>query len=252
MASPAATVVVTDFDGTLSPIVVDPAAARPLPGAPALLHGLAARYRRVAVVSGRPVAFLAERLGAAARPSSRLVLSGLYGLERWEAGRVVEAPEAAAWRPVVAGAVRAARAADLGGADVEDKGLALTLHVRAVPEAAPVAEQWARNEAARTGLVVHGARRSVELRPPLEVDKGRVVDDLVAGAGAACFLGDDAGDLPAFDALDRLAAQGGASTVRIAVRSSESPPELLARADVVVDGPGGALGLLHRLLDAGR
>src|SRR5213596_722348 len=56
--------VVTDFDGTLAPIVTDPAAARPLAVVPDLLRRLAARFARVAVVSGRPAAFLLDHLGA--------------------------------------------------------------------------------------------------------------------------------------------------------------------------------------------
>ncbi len=39
---------------------------------------------------------------------------------------------------------------------------------------------------------------SVELRPPVKTDKGTVVDELASGLGAACFFGDDLGDLPAF------------------------------------------------------
>jgi Trehalose-phosphatase len=43
-----------DFDGTLSPIVPDPEAARPLEGMVELLGQLAARYAAVALISGRP------------------------------------------------------------------------------------------------------------------------------------------------------------------------------------------------------
>ena len=68
-----------------------------------------------------------------------------------------------------------------------------------------------------------------------------------AGLGAACFLGDDRGDLAAFDALDRLAGDS-VHVTRIAVRSSEMPEELERRADIVVDGPEGALELLRALL----
>jgi trehalose 6-phosphate phosphatase len=64
---------------------------------------------------------------------------------------------------------------------------------------------------------------------------------------AVMFVGDDTVDLPAFDALDELSEQGVA-TLRVAVRSDESPPELLERADVVVDGPPGVLDFLSRLL----
>ncbi len=61
--APEAAAILTDFDGTLAAIVDDPAAARPLDGVPALLDELADRYALVAVLSGRPVAFLQQLLG---------------------------------------------------------------------------------------------------------------------------------------------------------------------------------------------
>jgi trehalose 6-phosphate phosphatase len=64
---------------------------------------------------------------------------------------------------------------------------------------------------------------------------------------AAAFLGDDIGDLAAFDALDELAGSEVA-TVRVGVRSDESPPELLARADEIVEGPPAAVDWLRSLL----
>ena len=136
-SDPASAAIVTDFDGTLSPIVVDPAGARPLPGAVGVLHSLAGRYGRVAVVSGRPAAFLADRLGLASRPRSRLAVAGLYGLERWDAGAgaVAVAAGARPWAGVVRGVVARAASADLGGARVEDKGLSGTVHYREAPEA---------------------------------------------------------------------------------------------------------------------
>src|SRR5260221_10866738 len=54
LARPEGSGIVTDFDGTLSPIVLHPAEARPLPEAAEVLGRLAARYGRVGVVSGRP------------------------------------------------------------------------------------------------------------------------------------------------------------------------------------------------------
>jgi trehalose 6-phosphate phosphatase len=234
--------VITDFDGTLSPIVPDPAAARPLPGAPRVLARLGVRYGRVAVVSGRPAAFLLDRLGLLA--GVRLV--GLYGLEWAQGATVVEHPDAAGWRSVIAAAVREAEVAAPQGVTVEPKGLSVTLHVREVPQQGDWALQWAQAAAQRHGLAIHPARKSVELRPPVPVNKGSVVEELLGGMDAGCFIGDDLGDLPAFDALDRLSERGLAA-VRVAVRSPEAPAELLRRADLVLDGPTGALGLLEDL-----
>jgi len=126
---------------------------------------------------------------------------------------------------------------------VEDKGLSLTLHVRTVPERDEEVRAWARAEAERTGLVVRPAKASVELHPPLPSDKGTVVEAAASGLAAVCFLGDDLGDLPAFGALDRL-RERGVTTVKVAVRTPEAPPAVLDGADVVVDGPEGALALL--------
>jgi trehalose 6-phosphate phosphatase len=94
--------------------------------------------------------------------------------------------------------------------------------------------------------VVHRAKRSVELHPPIEADKGTAVRALAAGLDAVIFLGDDVGDLPAFAALSALRAEGR-HTVKVAVTSAEASEEMLAAADIVVDGPEGALAVLRRL-----
>lgn len=248
--APAAAAVVTDFDGTLSPIVDDPATAAALPGVVDALHELAGRYGRVAIVSGRPVSFLRDRLELDSRPPSRLFVSGLYGIEWIDAGageaRVHET--ARAFVDVVAEAAAHADAAAPDGVGVERKGFSVTLHVRTGQQHLDWARSWAEATAHTTGLVVHAGRMSFELRPPIDVDKGSVVTDVVRGHRAACFLGDDLGDLPAFDALDRLHADEGADVVRIGVRSAEAPAELIERADVLVDGPAGSLEVLRALL----
>ncbi|HKY77361.1 MAG TPA: trehalose-phosphatase, partial [Acidimicrobiia bacterium] len=59
---PSQAAVIVDFDGTLAPIVDDPPAATALPEAAATLDRLASCFGRVAVVSGRPVAFLRDQL----------------------------------------------------------------------------------------------------------------------------------------------------------------------------------------------
>ena len=245
---PSRTAIVTDFDGTLSPIVEDPGAARPLPGVVTALHDLAARYGRVAIVSGRPVAFLRDRLELVDRPPSRLFVSGLYGIEWLEGGETCVHETAQAFAAAIAEAADRAEAAAPPGVFVERKGYSVTLHVRNAPDPLDWARSWSEATSHTTGLALHGGRMSFELRPPIEVDKGTVVDAVIQGSAAACFLGDDLGDLPAFDALDRLRAAAGAATVRIGVRSAEAPAELLERADVVVDGPEGSLAVFRPLL----
>jgi trehalose 6-phosphate phosphatase len=240
---PGGSVVIVDFDGTLAPIVPDPPGAAPLYGADAALVRLARHVGTVAVVSGRPVAFLRGAL-----PVDGLVLYGHYGVERFDGTAMSTSPEAQGWADAIRRAGDEAEAA-LPGLFVERKGaLSVALHWRRQPDLEPEATKLGQRLAGTWGLRLEPGRQALELRPPLAIDKGTATTELAGGATAALVLGDDRGDLAAFDALDRLVAGGGLRhAVRVAVRSSESPLELLARADLQVDGPEGALAFLTDL-----
>ena len=239
-ADPEGSGVFSDFDGTLAPIVDDPAAARPLDGVVDVLGRLAARYGRVGVISGRPAAFLAEHLGGRG-----LYLSGLYGLEYVDdEGDVRAIEEAERWRAVIEEVVAAA---DAAGLPVERKGLAATVHYRTDRSQEEAVKAWVDEQAAATDLAVHPARMSYELRPPMRLDKGTVLAEAAEGRRQVCFLGDDTGDLSAFDALDGMAAEG-VTVVKVGVESEEAPDELLDRADLTVEGPEGSLRVLEALL----
>jgi trehalose 6-phosphate phosphatase len=235
-----------DFDGTIAPIVEDPAAARPLPGVVDLLGPLADRYAAAAIVSGRPATYLASH---AAAPGVRYL--GMYGLEEIVEGRVQVDPRLEAARP----AVEAAReelagdpAVTASGAHLEDKRYAVAVHTRRVAEpgrwAGPIGQAAARI-AAGHGLEVVPGRMVWELRPQVHSDKGDAVRRVVAesGAGALVVAGDDLGDLPGF----AVAAELGGG-LRVVAGSAEAPAELLDAADLVVDGPEGVRELLEHLL----
>ncbi len=238
----ASAVLAVDFDGTLAPIVDEPALARPLEGVGPLLAALTDHYGEVAVISGRPVGFLVPFF-----PTS-VTLVGLYGLEVVRHGRLEEHDESERWRHVLGDVATVAERSAPDELRVERKGLSLTLHYRGNPELAAEARRLAAEWAGTTGLEVRSARMSVELHPPVAEDKGTVLARLAKEFdGPVLFMGDDVGDFPAFDALDVLAAEGRA-VLRVAVASTESPEGLLERADLVVDGPHGAAELLESLL----
>ena len=84
-------VVGLDFDGTLSPVVDDPEAARLHPAAPGALLELAEVVRAVAVITGRPARQAIamgdlDALGNAMLDrGAELFVFGQYGNERWSA-----------------------------------------------------------------------------------------------------------------------------------------------------------------------
>jgi trehalose 6-phosphate phosphatase len=84
----------------------------------------------------------------------------------------------------------------------------------------------------------------LEIRPPVEADKGTAVTQLLEEAGLlrALYAGDDTTDLDAFRALDGLEVG-----IRVAVSSDEAPSQLVDAADVVVDSPAELLTVLSRL-----
>jgi trehalose 6-phosphate phosphatase len=232
-----------DFDGTLSSIVDDPVQARLVEGAFEVLADLAKTFQVVGLLSGRPVSFLAPIVPPG------VMISGLYGLEVVRDGVRDDHPNSGAWREVVADVAGCARHRGPEGMNVETKGLSLTLHYRTRPDLAESVKTWALQQAARSGLVYRDARMSVELHPPIDADKGTAVEAIAAESDAVCFIGDDIGDLPAYDALDRLAA-AGIHTLKGAVVSDEGPDELLRRADLVLPGPAAVVDFLRGLLDA--
>lgn len=237
----ARTLVASDFDGTLSPIVDDPASARLIDGAAEVLVELDRCVGELAIISGRPLQHLQRHL-----PDGP-TLVGLYGLESLRHGVRQDHAEAATWRPVVEGAVRAAERDGPVGVHVESKDLSLTLHYRRHPELADDVAALAGRLAAGTGLRVHPAKMSIELHPPIDEDKGTALARLAGSLdGPVVFCGDDVGDLSAFDALDRLATQGR-PVLRVVAESPETDPALRSRADLVVDGPDGVVALLRSI-----
>ena len=251
VADPAHALIGSDFDGTLSPIVSDPAAAYAHPGAIAALWRLAGAVGTLAVITGRPVAQAVELGDLASVPG--LIVLGHYGWERWEGGRVVAPaapPGVAAVRRDLPGVLAAAGAPE--GTRIEDKGHALAVHTRgtADPDAAlarlrgpllALAEQ--------AGLTVEPGRQVIELRPP-GMDKGVALRELSAerAARSVMYCGDDLGDLAAFAAVRALRADGiPGLNVLSAAPESEVPRE---EADLPVDGPDGIAIFLTLLADA--
>lgn len=231
-----------DFDGVLADIAPEPDAAMIRDGVADLLSALSRVLGRVAVISGRPVGYLDAMVPA------EVDIVGLYGLEWRRDGGHHTLHLAETFRETVR-ELTADATSRFGAAVVEPKGLSLTIHYRSDEALARPMQEWVAEQAERTGMEQRPAKRSFELHPPIKRDKGTALVELAEDLDPVAYVGDDLGDLPAFDGLDELAAHGVA-TLRVAVDSAEAPPILRSRADLVVDGPAGAESLLRRILAA--
>jgi trehalose 6-phosphate phosphatase len=251
LADPGQALIATDFDGTLSPIVPDPAAARAYPGAADALARLAGAVGTVAIITGRPAAEAVSFGDFAAVPG--LIVLGHYGAERWQAGRVTAAPApegVAAARRALPGTLAAADAPE--GTRIEDKGNAVAVHTRQAADPHGALDRLRgplTALAARTGLAIEPGRYVLELRPH-GADKGTALRALMRErtARSVLFCGDDLGDLAAFAAIRELRADGIPGCT-VCSRSPESAP-VAAAADMVVDGPADVVALLSALADA--
>jgi trehalose 6-phosphate phosphatase len=250
IASPGQALIGLDFDGTLSPIVPDPSAARAHPGVVPVLNRLAGHIGTLAVITGRPPADAVALGGLAEVPG--IIVLGHYGAHRWQDGKLTEPeppPAIALARQALPGLLREAGAPD--GTWVEGKRHAVAVHTRrtADPEAALTRLREPLNAlAADLGLVAEPGRFVVELRPG-GVDKGSALVDLVRemSASSDLYCGDDLGDLPAFAAVRTLRGEGIPGCA-VASGSTESGAAAAA-ADLVVSGPEGIVRLLGEIAD---
>jgi trehalose 6-phosphate phosphatase len=223
-----------DFDGVLAPVADDPDAVQPVPAVMGVLEELAGAVGRVAIVSARPVSFLRERFAAL----ERVDLYGLYGLEVWHEGRVVTEPAALPWVPAMADLADRARAELADAVLVEYKRLSVALHYRTAPQLAGAVERWGHEQAERLGLRIQAGRMVVELKPPVDQDKGMVISEGVKRAGCAWYFGDDMSDIKAFDALRaREAVDPSFFGVCVAVANPETGAEVSNAADLTLDSP---------------
>jgi trehalose 6-phosphate phosphatase len=251
-ADPQRAGVLLDVDGTLAPIVRHADDAHVPEPTRAPLIAIARSYGLVACVSGRRAA-TARRIVSL----GSITYVGNHGTEILRGGRTepeVE-PEAAAWgRRVRRFAEQELERDDLHRRRVrgEDKEVIFAFHWRGAPDE-EAAEQTVREVAERAeaaGFATHWGRKVLEVRPPVELHKGKGIDRLLRDADidVALYAGDDLTDVDAFRAL-RAAVEDGRlqSAVCVGVRSDETPAELDAEADLMVDGPLGVRALLEAL-----
>jgi trehalose 6-phosphate phosphatase len=248
-AAPERAAVLLDIDGTLAPIVQRAEDAHVPEKTSRLLGVLARRYGCVGCVSGRSAAEARRLVGVGG-----IAYAGAHGAELIEPGgnSATILPAFDTWTDTVRAFAHARDERDLRllRVRIEDKGPIFAFHWRGVPDegAARTRLEGIAQEAEGEGLAIHWGRKVLEVRPPVPVNKGQAVEELVrrSGVTSGLFAGDDATDLDAFDALERLDLE---AIVRVGVASDEGPAAIVERADLVVDGPEGFVVVLEALAD---
>lgn len=274
-ATPGGLLVVCDFDGTLAAISPDPMAPTILPAARHALRRLARIARRrpdrlaLAILSGRTALDVAGRVRVGG-----LTYLGDHGIQGGdlpvgvaaERLRVTHDPHLAGHHAV------ARRLGDeverlLGGAAwlfVEPKGPSVAFHFRAADDVvAARARVLAALDDAGAALppTLRGSRfrhtegrRIVEVRPEDAGAKGEAVTRLLErhGSTAALVIGDDRSDADAFAvvARERDAGRLAASLLLGVHGAAETPPELLAAANVILPEPAASAVVLRALARA--
>ncbi|MEE8205059.1 MAG: trehalose-phosphatase [Dehalococcoidales bacterium] len=229
---------ITDVDGTISPIAPTPQQAKVSPVCRRHLAILSRRLALVAAISGRPAAEVGQMVGI-----SDMVYIGNHGLEKLVQGRL-ELPQGAR---DYAGEVRAA-VDELGrllrataGISIENKGVTATIHYRLSPDP-ELARQEIIAAIEKSGpagrLRIKPGKMSLNLLPPLELDKGTAVAGLIKeyNLQSGLYLGDDYTDIDAFRAIHNASEGSDFKGYAIAVTSREMPAGLVGEADFTLEG----------------
>jgi alpha,alpha-trehalose-phosphate synthase [UDP-forming]/trehalose-phosphatase len=203
-------VLLLDFDGTLAPIVSEPALAEMPERVAGELQWMLDAGVPVAIVSGRRLDDLRNRVGLAG-----VIYVGNQGLEMAGPDFAWVHPEANEARPRIAAFCRRIRRRlrDLPGVLVEDKGLTAAVHYRNLARARVEDVRVAVLEEVEGlpagALVVHQGKQHLEVRPGVVWDKGRAVLALLRRLAdkewpsrvCPIYIGDDRTDEDAFRVL---------------------------------------------------
>ena len=243
----------SDVDGTLSAIAPTPETAVLLPEVADLLTQARSAFDLVAVVSGRAVADARQMVNV-----PDILYIGNHGLEYLNEDGVTMhvRPEAEPWvRAInhVLASVQSPLTERYPGLRVERKGVTASIHLRGLeePYKAEDAIYQAITEAANPkGLRVTRGKLVVELRPPLDIDKGVAIESFIRERGlrSALYLGDDQTDIDAFRTLRRLTEEGACLGIAVAVLHGEAPENLATEADIALDAVEVVPGFLRWLL----
>lgn len=241
---------ITDVDGTISPIVDVPDEARVTPRNLELLADLQTRLTLTAVISGRSAEDVHRRVGLPG-----LIYIGNHGMEQWRDGEVIVSPIAATYRDNLSAAMLEIKRIMIDGMRFEDKGTTVSVHYRQTSNPESVAKELnhlMQSIAEKHGLHLTQGRMVFEFRPPVKINKGTAFEGLVKShqLEAAFYIGDDTTDVAAFLAVRQLRQEGECLAYGLGVNSQGTPQAVLTEADYLVREVAGVASFLDWYLKA--
>ena len=202
----------------------------------------------VAILTGRNSLKARDMLGIYGA-----VYVGNHGLERWQDGKLEIRGEAKEYVPVIRGLIeRLRRELDISGLIVEDKGVSASIHYRLSPEPrrarVAILDILGHIPEAQELSITEG-KLVVEIRPPVGVDKGTSLRQLVTeyGLKSVLYLGDDVTDVDAFKTLHALTSEGLCVGLALGVLGQNTPSDTEQEADLLLSGVAEAEELLQRI-----
>jgi trehalose-phosphatase len=247
-ADPKRTLIALDVDGTISEIASKPEEARVRATFRRTLQRLAERYD-LWFISGRDADLLREMVGV---QYARYV--GAHGLEVLDdegLRPLFDADE----REASVDRLAAEVVAELPeiGPHMERKRWSVAFHYRAFPPSSDVPLRLRSSIEAHlgTGLQLRRGKKVYEVSPALGLDKGTALGWIIDTCRPARVLaaGDDRTDIAMFRLLVNRRASGGVDCLSVAVvQREETPEDLVAAADISVQGVEELHNLLRALL----
>jgi len=203
-----------DYDGTLTPIVSSPRIALISREAKELLNELSNSPKcKLAIISGRALKDIINIIGL-----KGIIYSGNHGLEIKGPKIKFATPVSARYKAILKHLKNnlKKKLSFIKGAFVEDKGLSLSLHYRLVdkkniPQVKTIFHETVILYLVRNKIKIKTGKMVLEVRPPSEWDKGKVVLWLLTRQRFALkgknvfpiYIGDDKTDEDAFKALEK-------------------------------------------------
>jgi trehalose 6-phosphate phosphatase len=206
-------ILISDYDGTLTPIVERPEFAILSDRARTALKILVLKQDfKIVIISGRSLSDLKNRIGV-----QGIIYAGNHGLEIEGPGISFVSRIARESQPFLSMISNVLNQAlrPISGASVENKGLTISVHYRQVKprhvnDVKDIVEKIVGPAEASGNVRITAGKKIYEIRPPVDWNKGKAIEFIIKHFGIGCpisalvpiFIGDDLTDEDGFKVVE--------------------------------------------------